>query len=707
MKTRHSNEINDLLALKTVRWLSMTHGAAMVIFVALVAGFLWYARRTGLEPTGDGILGPPMQAAIVGLSLIVLAALFLLGRNARHRLAAELARDRLFTLSPDPLCVMRPDGRVIRGNPAFETFFDPDGSGRRIIDCAHPEDRVEIDRIIEAVATDGAQGVSFEARFVPAPRLPIEAPDGVGWRWLQWSIRRDPQAYPTLLYAIARDTTERREAEAALAAETAFRQAMEDSMVTGMRAFDLEGRITYVNRAFCDMVGFPAAELIGKSHPFPYWPDNEVDLHRGNLARVLAGDINRGSVEARIRRSDGKLIDTKIYVSRLVDRNGQHTGWMTSINDITEPRRIRAALAAAHERFTTVMEALDAAVSVVGGSSSSEPARTEALLFANRMYREWFGDAGESHRTLRRIQIEAGNDECYHPQLNRWFELRARTIRWVDGSAVEMLVATDVTARREADETLQRQEQKLQQNVRLVTMGEMASSLAHELNQPLTAIANYCSGLRARLRTHASQNRPIDTTMLLDVLGKTTAQADRAGEVIRRIRNFVKRSEPERKLCQVADFMSEALGLAQIDAKRHRVKITSEVPDQLPPLDVDRILMQQVMLNLLKNAVEASRDASTPAQRQVKVAVEHVDHHLQFSVTDRGTGVRDDIETRLFEPFFSTKPEGMGIGLNICRSIIEAHQGRLWHERMDDCGTRFVFTLPIAREDEPSLEAAA
>jgi signal transduction histidine kinase len=195
--------------------------------------------------------------------------------------------------------------------------------------------------------------------------------------------------------------------------------------------------------------------------------------------------------------------------------------------------------------------------------------------------------------------------------------------------------------------------------------------------------------------------------MLLDVLGKTTAQADRAGEVIRRIRNFVKRSEPERKLCQVADFMSEALGLAQIDAKRHRVKITSEVPDQLPPLDVDRILMQQVMLNLLKNAVEASRDASTPAQRQVKVAVEHVDHHLQFSVTDRGTGVRDDIETRLFEPFFSTKPEGMGIGLNICRSIIEAHQGRLWHERMEDCGTRFVFTLPIAREDEPSLEAAA
>jgi C4-dicarboxylate-specific signal transduction histidine kinase len=430
-------------------------------------------------------------------------------------------------------------------------------------------------------------------------------------------------------------------------------------------------------------------------------------LHRSNLERVLAGDINRGSVEARIRRSDGALIDTKIYVSRLVDRSGRHTGWMTSINDITEPRRIRAALAAAHERFTTVLEALDAAVSVVvSPSPQTDPGRTEMLLFANRMYREWFGDVGESHRALRRAQLETANNECFHPRLNRWFEVRARTIRWVDGSPVEMLVATDVTARREADENLRRQEQRLQQNSRLVTMGEMASSLAHELNQPLTAIANYCNGLRARLRAASTQARSLDPSMLLDALDKTAAQAERAGEVIRRIRNFVKRSEPERKLCHVSDFLAEALGLAEIEAKRNRVRIESVVEAGLPQLDVDLVLMQQVLINLLKNAIDASRDIPVASQRIVTVRVNATGEHVHISVSDRGSGIRDDTQHRLFEPFFSTKVEGMGIGLNICRSIVEAHQGRLWHERPDEGGTRFVFTLPVA-ESALRLEAAA
>jgi PAS domain S-box-containing protein len=697
MKPKRLWYVDDPIALRAVRWFSITHGIAMVIFVLLVATFLWFARSTGLETTGDGTLERPMQVAVIGLSLLVLITLFMLGRNARRRLAAEIARDRLFTLSPDPLCVMRTDGVLIRGNPAFETFFAPVPDRSRIADRAHPDDRAEIARLIDAVATDGAQGVSFEARFLPAPRLPLEAPDGVGWRWLQWSIRRDPQTYPTMLYAIARDTTQRREAEAALAAETAFRQAMEDSMITGMRALDLEGRITYVNRAFCEMVGLAESDLVGTLPPFPYWPEADHALNRANLDRVLAGDIVRGAVETRMRRSDGTLLDAKIYVSRLVDRNGRHTGWMTSINDITEPRRIRAALAAAHERFTTVMEALDAAVSVVGHDPAEDSAG-DTLLFANRMYREWFGDAGQSHEALKRAQLDSANSECFYPQLNRWFEVRARTIRWVDGRPVEMLVATDITVRREADEKLRRKELKLQHNARLVTMGEMASSLAHELNQPLTAIANYCSGMRARIRLASGSGRSLDPALLLDALDKTTAQAGRAGEVIRRIRNFVKRSEPERTVCSVSDLLSEALGLAQIEAKRNRVRITTELADALPPVEVDRVLLQQVLMNLLKNAVEASRDLSSAAQRVVTLKVEQHGETLQFSVIDQGAGVPEDARMRLFEPFFSTKLEGMGIGLNICRSIVEAHHGQLWHESGETRGTHFIFTLPVASE---------
>lgn len=695
MKAHRFWSVDDPATLQAIRWLSITHALAMVVFAALVGAFLWYARQTGLEPAGDGKLEEPMQIAVLVLSALMLMTLYLLGRNRHERMAAEIARDRLFTLSPDPLCVMRPDGRLIRGNPAFESFFAPGDGNAHIVDRAHPDDRDKIARIIEAVSREGAQGVSFEARFTPAPRTPDDSAQGAGWRWLQWSLSRDPQSAPPLLYAIARDTTQRREAEAALAAETAFRQAMEDSMVTGMRALDLEGRITYVNRAFCEMVGLKASDLVGKLPPFPYWPADHHELHRSTLERVLAGGITRGSVENRIVRSDGTLIDTKIYVSRLVDREGRHTGWMTSINDITEPRRIRAALAAAHERFTTVLEALEAAVSVVGlDEGATHAAPGGGLLFVNRMYREWFNDTGESHRALRRSQLESGAGECFHPALNRWFELRARAIRWVDGSLVEILVATDVTARREADEKLRREEQKLQQSARLVTMGEMASSLAHELNQPLTAIVNYCSGLRARIRSGVSQGRAIDPTMLLEMLDKTAAQAERAGEVIRRIRNFVKRSEPERQECPIGDVLDEALGLAQIDAKRHRVRILTQLPADLPRVYVDRILIQQVLMNLLKNAIEASREA-TAAQRTVTIAVEALDANLQCSVTDQGPGIRDEASERLYESFFSTKPEGMGIGLNICRSIVEAHQGRLWHESPDSGGTRFLFTLPI------------
>ncbi len=705
MTARRLWSVDDPATLRALRWLTVTHALAMVIFAVMVAAFLWYARHTGLEPAGDGKLEEPMQIAVIVLSLLVIASLYLLGRNRHGRMAAEIARDRLFTLSPDPLCVMRPDGTLIRGNPAFESFFSPDEGNAQIIDRAHPEDRDKIAKVIAAVSREGAQGVSFEARFVPAPSTLDEASQRGGWRWLQWSLSRDPQSSPTLLYAIARDTTLRREAEAALAAETAFRQAMEDSMVTGMRAFDLEGRITYVNRAFCDMVGLKSSDLVGKSPPFPYWPADQQELHRNNFEHVLAGGISRGSIETRIVRSDGTLIDTKTYVSKLVDREGRHTGWMTSINDITEPRRMRAALAAAHERFTTVLEALEAAVSVISLEEGGVPTPAgTGLLFVNRMYREWFNDAGESHRTLRRHQLESGASECFHPQLNRWFELRARAIRWVDGSLVEILVATDVTARREADEKLRREEQALQQSARLVTMGEMASSLAHELNQPLTAIVNYCSGLRARIRSGSGQGRPADPTMLLETLDKTAAQAERAGEVIRRIRNFVKRSEPERHECPLAEVLGEALGLAQIDAKRQRVRILTQLPTDLPPVFVDRILIQQVLMNLLKNAIEASRE--TPAaQRVVTIAVQARPDHLLCSVTDHGPGIRDEASDRLYESFFTTKPEGMGIGLNICRSIVEAHQGRLWHESPESGGTRFMFTLPIVAEQ--ALASAA
>ncbi len=697
------NSAETTATLRAIRWFTITHGITMGVFVLLVATFFLLAGA-GDPASTDGLFDHPLQYAVAGLSIAMLVALVALGRHARRRLSAELERDRLFTLSPDPLCVLANDGTLIRGNPEFERFFAPERAAANIIERAHPDDQASVASAIARVTQPGNVSTSFEARFRPAADSPGR---NSRWRWLDWSVRRDPNSQ-SMLYAIARDTTSRREAEAALASEGAFRRAMEDSLLTGMRAFDRSGRITYVNKAFCDMVGLSESELVGATAPFSYWPDGDEALQMAQFDRVLDGAAPRSGIEVKLRRKDGSTLDAKMYVSPLIDQNGQHSGWMTSVTDITEPLRIREALAAAHERFTTVLEELDAAVSVLAthGEQSRDGADAgHELLFANRMYRQLFGMTGEGHLMLSRSSADSGSDEVLHAGLSRWFELRARDIRWVDGRPVQLQVATDITARREADEQFRRQELKLQHTSRLVTMGEMASSLAHELNQPLTAIANYCSGLMARIRSLQNQGQSADPGLLLEALQKTSDQAERAGEVIRRIRNFVQRSEAERRDCKVSDITAEAIGLAQIDAKRHRVRIQIEVAKDLPPLLADPILMQQVLLNLLKNAVEAMRDLPQGVARIAVLRVRRVADSVEFSVTDRGPGIRDDVQARLFEPFFTTKAEGMGIGLNICRSIVESHQGRLWAEHPDEGGSRFRFTIPVA--EGVTLSAAA
>jgi PAS domain S-box-containing protein len=197
------------------------------------------------------------------------------------------------------------------------------------------------------------------------------------------------------LLALWRYTRFRTRAEAALIAETGFRRAMENSMSTGMRVFDMHGRIAYVNPAFCRMIGWNEADLIGRTTPFPYWVPGRHAQHQETLDVLLSGRTPSSGLEVEAQRRDGSRFTARMYVSPLRDPNGEQIGWMTSMTDITEPKRIREALTAAHERFMTVLEGLDDAISVAADTSDGLE-----LLFANRTYRRFFGAQSNGHAEL-------------------------------------------------------------------------------------------------------------------------------------------------------------------------------------------------------------------------------------------------------------------------------------------------------------------
>ena len=559
---------------------------------------------------------------------------------------------------------------------------------------------------------------------------------GEGWRTsigligntLFWMVMALSVLTLWMLIGTWRHVHRRAQIQATLVKETQFRRAMENSMLTGMRALDMEGRITYVNAAFCQMIGFSESELLGCQPPYPYWPPDRVEENRRLLLQEMQGRSPPGGIEVRLMRKDGQRFDARMYVSPLIDPRGQQTGWMTSMTNITEAKRIRDQLSASHERFTTVLEGLDASVSVLSVHQGD-------LLFANRSYRLWFGADARGHATLtgsasrEDSEIDPEDDvdplsglpaqeltegtgdlrEVYVEPLLKWFDVRSRYLQWTDGRLAQMVIATDVTARVRAEEQAKQQAEKAAVTSRLMTMGEMASSVAHELNQPLTAITNYCNGMVSRVQADA-----IGKDDLVTALRKTAHQADRAGLIIHRIRAFVKRSEPQRQPVQARHVVDNAVELAGIELRRRGVALRTYVAQRLPQLHVDPILIEQVLLNLVKNSAEAIDAAQMPSSRrhiELRVVPRHTPEDggaIEFSVTDAGPGLPPEVLSRLYEAFFSTKAEGLGIGLSLCRSIVESHRGRMRAQNLYNAeqvvGCRFSFALPVelpSRADDP------
>lgn len=288
---------------------------------------------------------------------------------------------------------------------------------------------------------------------------------------------------------------------------------------------------------------------------------------------------------------------------------------------------------------------------------------------------------------IGRVVVGERRDGSTFPMELAVGEMRGKSGRFFTG------FIRDLTERQETETRLQELQSELVHVSRLTALGEMASALAHELNQPLGAIANYLQGSADLLA-----REPVPREKLQAALGKASDQAVRAGEIIRRLREFVARGETERRPESLAKLIEEASALALVGAKEHGVSIRYAMDPAVDLVLADRVQIQQVVLNLIRNAIDAMEESAT---RKLAIAVRPAEGGLaEISVADTGPGISPEIADQLFQPFVTTKREGMGVGLSISRTIVEAHGGRLWAESNPEGGATFRFTLRTMNREE-------
>ena len=291
---------------------------------------------------------------------------------------------------------------------------------------------------------------------------------------------------------------------------------------------------------------------------------------------------------------------------------------------------------------------------------------------------------------------EAESTEIYLGSLGLWLEVRTRYLSWVDGRLAQMVIATDITARRNAEEQAQVQAERAQNASRLITMGEMASSVAHELNQPLTAIVtNAQAALRFLLRENP------DFLEVEGALREIAKDGKRSGAIMYRLRDLLKKSEIDQAPLDLNAVALEVLALVQAEFTQAGVTLKHELTRDLPWVKGDRVQLEQVVLNLLANALDAARSQSESPPMVHLSTWSGGGGEVHLQVRDVGSGLSPEILNRLFEPFFTTKAKGMGMGLAVSKSIIEVHGGRIWAEPNQDRGAAFHISLPAAGEPAP------
>lgn len=516
---------------------------------------------------------------------------------------------------------------------------------------------------------------------------------------------QEPVQANTLL---KQEIAERTPAEQELHASEACFRAIFEKVSVGIGLIDRQGRIADANPALQRILGYSAEELRGvpitrlctSGDRFPC-----LDAFRS--PRPEAEDTPC-QVEQRCARKDGGEAYLGVTVSFVRGTDRQAGFAIAMVEDITRRKETEAQmrkLSYALEQTADfviitddkgVIEYVNPAFEEKTGYRRDEAlGQTPRIIKSGVHGRDFYErlwktiSRGEAFRGV--VVNRTRNGELYYE------EKTITPLKDAQGRVTHFIsTGKDITERRRAEQELRRHQAELAHVARLSTMGEMAAGLAHELNQPLSAIVNYSQGCIRRLRAGKA-----GADEMLPVVEQVRAQAERAGKIIRRMRNFARKSEPCRVAMDVNAMIREVAELAEPDVRRHQARLRLELADRAPPVLADVIQIEQVLLNLMLNGLEAM-EAIHADDRELVVRTEAASPDtVKVTVRDSGPGLPAQVGKRIFDPFFTTKPKGMGMGLSLSRSIVEAHGGHLWVVSEVSRGATFQFTLPVAgKKDE-------
>jgi PAS domain S-box-containing protein len=482
-----------------------------------------------------------------------------------------------------------------------------------------------------------------------------------------------------------------------------WRIAFENSAI-GIMLADFGGRFFSANSAFLNMLGYEESELYQLTFiDITYEEDRKQNLDLMN--ELVDGRRQHFEIEKRYYRKDGSLVWARTNYARVPGNGGVAPFWFAIVENITERKCIEEGLRESETRLQTFFENSPNLIFLKD--------RHGRYLYVNKEFTRAFcisteqitGRRDEDIFSAQQSAVFCANDRhVFKAGVPMEFEEIALQADGPHTGIVHKFplfnasgeiyaiggIVTDITERKRAEQALQTAQADLARISRLTTMGELAASIAHEVNQPLTAITNNCN---ACLRLLADDN--LEPHVLRRVLEEIVADSIRAGAVITRIRTFLEKGSVERNEVDLNELIEEVLAMANRELSENQVSLERNLAKSLPKVLGDRIQLQQVLLNLIRNGIEAMTAVMTRPRTLSVQSRMHESENTLVSVSDTGTGVGLDADW-IFSPFFTTKATGMGLGLPISRSLIEAHGGRLWVGPNSPHGAVFYFTVPVA-----------